>query len=287
MLNGRTVEVYINGVDVYIGNAKVIKTDITASNGIIHYVDGVLIPTIYRNTLQVLQAYPASYSTLLTAIAAADLSYTIGNLTTDTLLAPTNDAFAKYPTRVNNLLKKAGYGDKTELQTLLKYHLITAGAYSSSQLYSSSSFSSPSAQGDDIIFTREGSSAATFKYFTDGAQFILAKSDVSTAGTGNTQGYVHQIDDIIWPTSMRTIYQFLQADRVTYKSLKNAVDLAGLVETLTSRTVTLIGWNEDTLSSSNTAKVLVDSLVAAAEAERGQWQQQRQQHRSHNLDADF
>lgn len=44
-LNGQSVpiEVRENG-DVFVGDAKVIATDITASNGVIHKIDAVLIP---------------------------------------------------------------------------------------------------------------------------------------------------------------------------------------------------------------------------------------------------
>jgi uncharacterized surface protein with fasciclin (FAS1) repeats len=46
-LNGKQVngfDVKVEGDTVMIGNAKVIKTDITASNGVIHVIDTVLMP---------------------------------------------------------------------------------------------------------------------------------------------------------------------------------------------------------------------------------------------------
>jgi uncharacterized surface protein with fasciclin (FAS1) repeats len=43
-LNGKPLSVSVNGSDVMINNAKVIKTDIQCTNGVIHWIDTVLLP---------------------------------------------------------------------------------------------------------------------------------------------------------------------------------------------------------------------------------------------------
>jgi uncharacterized surface protein with fasciclin (FAS1) repeats len=43
-LNGKTVKITVKGGSVYVNSSKVIKTDVKASNGIIHVIDTVLIP---------------------------------------------------------------------------------------------------------------------------------------------------------------------------------------------------------------------------------------------------
>lgn len=43
-VNGKTVPIVVDGETVKIGDAKVVKTDITTSNGVIHVIDTVLIP---------------------------------------------------------------------------------------------------------------------------------------------------------------------------------------------------------------------------------------------------
>ena len=43
-LNGKSVRIHTAGGKVFVNNAKVTKTDINASNGIIHVVNRVLIP---------------------------------------------------------------------------------------------------------------------------------------------------------------------------------------------------------------------------------------------------
>ena len=43
-LNGKSVKITVKGGKVYVNKSKVIKTDVKASNGIIHVIDTVLIP---------------------------------------------------------------------------------------------------------------------------------------------------------------------------------------------------------------------------------------------------
>ena len=43
-VNGKEATVKVDGDDVMIGKAKVVKTDIAASNGVIHVIDTVLMP---------------------------------------------------------------------------------------------------------------------------------------------------------------------------------------------------------------------------------------------------
>lgn len=43
-LNGKELDVKVEGGSVFVNNAKVIKTDVTASNGIIHWIDAVVLP---------------------------------------------------------------------------------------------------------------------------------------------------------------------------------------------------------------------------------------------------
>lgn len=43
-LNGKDLDIKVEGGNVFVNNAKVIKTDVTASNGIIHWIDAVVLP---------------------------------------------------------------------------------------------------------------------------------------------------------------------------------------------------------------------------------------------------
>ena len=43
------VKLSVKGKDLFINSAKVVKADIKASNGIIHVIDGVLIPNVMKD----------------------------------------------------------------------------------------------------------------------------------------------------------------------------------------------------------------------------------------------
>lgn len=43
-INGKELNIQVQGSDVLINNAKVIKTDVAASNGVIHLIDAVILP---------------------------------------------------------------------------------------------------------------------------------------------------------------------------------------------------------------------------------------------------
>ena len=43
-VNGQSLAISVNGGTVIVDNAKVIKTDILCSNGVIHVIDSVVLP---------------------------------------------------------------------------------------------------------------------------------------------------------------------------------------------------------------------------------------------------
>jgi uncharacterized surface protein with fasciclin (FAS1) repeats len=43
-LNGKSVRIRVSGMNVFVNSAKVTKTDVTATNGVIHVINRVLIP---------------------------------------------------------------------------------------------------------------------------------------------------------------------------------------------------------------------------------------------------
>jgi len=43
-VNGQSVTIKVNGGTVMVDGAKVVKTDIEATNGVIHVIDSVILP---------------------------------------------------------------------------------------------------------------------------------------------------------------------------------------------------------------------------------------------------
>jgi uncharacterized surface protein with fasciclin (FAS1) repeats len=44
-LNGKRVRIRVSGSNVFVNSAKVVKADVMATNGVIHVVNRVLIPS--------------------------------------------------------------------------------------------------------------------------------------------------------------------------------------------------------------------------------------------------
>merc|ERR1740130_1042559 len=115
----------VNSSGVFLNNAMVTTADVNASNGVVHIIDAVLqewnpTPTT-PSIVQIALATP-DLSTLVTALKAADLVDTLSGPGPFTVLAPTNEAFAKLPAGVlDNLLKPE---NKAKLAALLTYHVL-------------------------------------------------------------------------------------------------------------------------------------------------------------------
>lgn len=111
--------VTINAADgVKVDKAKVVKADIETSNGIIHVIDTVLIPS---NDIIETARTAGSFRTLLSALEAAGLTDALRADGPFTVFAPTDDAFNKLPAgTVEDLLK-----DIPKLNSILTYHVVS------------------------------------------------------------------------------------------------------------------------------------------------------------------
>ncbi|GAB4451780.1 MAG: hypothetical protein OHK0029_01560 [Armatimonadaceae bacterium] len=128
---------------VMVNDAKVIKADIAASNGVIHLIDKVLIPTeaataaptataekpmdkpklpASNQTIAEIAAGDPQFSILVTALTEAGLVETLTKRGPFTVFAPTNAAFEKLPKEtLAALLKPENRG---QLIAILTYHLV-------------------------------------------------------------------------------------------------------------------------------------------------------------------
>ncbi len=164
---------------VTIGNAKVVATDVTASNGTIHVIDSVLLPP---DNLVATAAKAGKFQTLLTAATAAGLADTLANGGPFTIFAPTDDAFAKLgKDTIADLLKPE---NKEKLAGILKFHVV-AGRVKAADVVTLKS--AKTLQGSEVpIEVRDG------KVMVQGANVVA--TDVIA---GN--GVIHVIDSVILP----------------------------------------------------------------------------------------
>ena len=179
-LNGQRASIKVAGGMVMLDNARVVKTDIPCSNGVIHVIDSVILPKS-ENIVET-AAKAGSFKTLIAAAKAAGLA---GALTGDkplTVFAPTDAAFAKLPKgTVENLLKPE---NKEDLKRILLYHVVAGRVYSDQAL----KLSSANTLAKAPIKIRQADGAA---YINDSK---LIKLDIETSN-----GVIHVIDSVLLP----------------------------------------------------------------------------------------
>ncbi|MGF1759396.1 fasciclin domain-containing protein, partial [Photobacterium sagamiensis] len=193
-VQGGTVQIE-NGEDgVTINGAKVIAGDINASNGVIHVIDTVLIPVTLSSltvagykkgekiNLVEVAATNEDFQTLVMAIRASDLTGTLEGKGPFTLLAPTDDAFAKLPAgTLADLLKPE---NKEQLQAVLKNHILI-GAFTSEEV---SKLKLPETVQGGTVQIENGEDGVTI----NGAKVIAGDLNASN-------GVIHVIDTVLIP----------------------------------------------------------------------------------------
>ena len=120
-LNETELTVSIDGMTVMIDLATVTQANLTASNGVVHVIDKVLLPDFGQEDTTVYSIIKASpiHTTLEAAIDAAGLSETLSGDGPFTVFAPTDDAFDALPAgALDDLL-----ADIPLLTEILKHHV--------------------------------------------------------------------------------------------------------------------------------------------------------------------
>lgn len=107
--------------------SAIAAADVTATNGVVHLVDGVIIPNnLFAGSIaQLVVSAPESFSVLAEALTAAGLVETFNNATTNpwTVFAPTNEAFGDALTALN-LTKEELLANTELLTTILQAHVM-------------------------------------------------------------------------------------------------------------------------------------------------------------------
>ncbi len=179
-VNGQRVDIRVVEGTVSIDGAKVTKTDIACSNGVIHVIDTVIVPSA-ANLVETAQR-AGTFGTLIAAAKAAGLAETLMKDGPFTILAPTDEAFAKLPAgTVADLLKPE---NKEKLAGILKLHVISGRVYA-----------------DQVVKLTEAPTLAGRKLpvaaSRDGVTIGGAK--VSATDVEAKNGVIHVIDTVILP----------------------------------------------------------------------------------------
>jgi uncharacterized surface protein with fasciclin (FAS1) repeats len=165
--------------------ANITATDIVATNGVVHLIDKVILPT-NKNVVQVAQGNP-DFSVLVEAVVAAGLAPTLSGPGPFTVFAPTNAAFTSALTELG--LTKAQLLDpvnKTLLTKILTYHVVS-GKYLKAQV----PVGTPITTLQTETLTVDSTLTITDQR---GRKAKITATDIAA-----TNGVVHVIDKVILP----------------------------------------------------------------------------------------
>lgn len=203
--------------------SQVVTADIKIANGVVHVINGMMLPDLMLPTL-VEAAQGAGLTTLLSAVEAAGLGSALLEASGITVFAPTNDAFAAALQAYNvstldQLVTKIGGIEN--LQTVLGFHVVPAVAFST-DLSPTNTFSTLA--GQDLTVTVGGSGVTVTDAWGNTANVVAA--DVAIEN-----GVVHVIDGVLLPElSLPNVVEAAQAANLS--TLLDAVTAAGLGQTL-------------------------------------------------------
>ncbi|AXJ02401.1 transforming growth factor-beta-induced protein [Cyclonatronum proteinivorum] len=200
-----------NGNVTVNGNAGVITADITASNGIIHAVNQVLLPDAFGTIVDNAQKR-YFLSTLVSAVVDAGLAPTLSDAEAEfTVFAPTNEAFDAIADVLPTLTPE-------ELTNVLLYHVLDTSVLSSDL------------QGEQTVPTLAGSDITVT--VTDGTVQINDAATVISADNVGTNGVIHVIDTVLIPGAQDNTIPGIAAGNPDFSTLVDALGQAGLIDAL-------------------------------------------------------
>lgn len=179
-LNGQRVDIKASDKGVMIDKANVTTTDIVCSNGIIHVIDSVILPS--ENDIVDTAVKAGSFKTLAAALKAAGLVDALKSDGPFTVFAPTDAAFAKLPKgTVESLLKPE---NRDQLTAILKYHVASGRVFSNDL------------PGIGKIETLHG---ATLTPKIMSGKAMINDAAVAAADIDASNGVIHVIDSVLMP----------------------------------------------------------------------------------------
>ena len=201
------------GDSVMVNGATVTATDVATSNGIIHVVDKVLMPTATPNAIPRTAQCTGVHDSLVAAVIQAELLETLQGDGPFTVFAPTDQAFTDAGIDLAALDTEEG---KAALTDILLYHVVGSEVPSSAVAECGTAIA---VNGDTLSF------GVGDTVTVNGATVTLA--DVATSN-----GVIHVIDKVLTPTDTpNDIPRTAQCTGI-HNSLVSAVVQAELLATL-------------------------------------------------------
>jgi uncharacterized surface protein with fasciclin (FAS1) repeats len=165
-------------------SARITATDLSASNGVVHLLDRVILPAD-RSLVETAQANE-EFSILVDAVVAADLAGTLSGPGPFTIFAPTDAAFAALLTELG-VTRDELLADTALLTSVLTYHVIPGRVLEADVV---PGVQPATAQGET---------------FSVGAGLVITDQRGRTANVAATDvlasnGVIHVIDRVILPS---------------------------------------------------------------------------------------
>jgi transforming growth factor-beta-induced protein len=243
-LEGGQLTIDISGSTVRVNGATVVAADIEATNGVIHLIDGVLVPEVDVVERAILTA---ETQTLVAAVAAGGLVGTLRGAGPFTVFAPVNSAFAALGTDALDVLLDPA--NIALLQKILTYHVLP-GDIRASDLSDGATVST--VEGSEVAIDLSGSTPKV-----NGANIVATDIVVEN-------GVIHLIDAVLTENADLVDVALLNG----FPTLVDLVVTAGLEATLRSGNggagFTVFAPTEAAfaaLTSAPTGQALVDVLT--------------------------
>lgn len=174
--------------------STVIQADQSASNGVVHIIDKVLIPEVGQvdSTVWSIIEFSPIHTTLEAAIIAADLDGALSGEGPFTVFAPTDDAFDALPAGTVDAL----LADIPQLNSILLHHVHPDNALAEDLM---DGMGVPT-MNDDVLFVS-----------IDGSSVMIGMANVIQADIEADNGVVHVIDMVLIPdtdpTGVETLFK--------------------------------------------------------------------------------
>lgn len=269
MLSGEALTLQFTPDDVIILNnqrVNVTVENIVAANGVIHAINGVLLPPSLRNddgtptfgarstVIDLISEDPDSFSTFLSALDEAGLTATLQDTSQQfTVFAPTNGAF----------VAAQGSLADADLTAILNLHILP-GRFTLQDI----SNEIATRNVEILVLETLGGDTITLQIDTDGT-LLLNGQGITVTQTDNlaANGVVHFIPGVMFPTAGLTLAGLVERDS-SFSILNAALAAAGLTETLAAdgADLTVFAPTDDAFNNLLSATGLTaDELLADTE----------------------
>lgn len=219
MVQGERTLIQASAAGVLInGSANVITADLTATNGVIHAIDQVILPTEYRVAVQgpslVEVAQEAgNFDTLLSLAETVGLTTTLQFLGPYTAFAPTDEAFEELFSVVD-----PGTLSEEEITFILTYHVLF-GEVPSTALDPQQAVETVN---EELVYITAGDEGVT----VNGTSSVIA-ADVEAAN-----GVIHVVDSVLLPNAFLNIPGLIQKNYNLTTLLSLAAERPDILEAL-------------------------------------------------------